>query len=327
MTWLAWRQHRAEGAVIASVLVLLALLLFASHAAMAAAAQQLGVATCFAHPEGPNPDCGLPLSTFVTQFGWQPLAATALNGFPVLLGIFVGVPLVARELESGTQRLIWMQGVSRLRWLVVKLLLVLGMGLLATGVLTLLVSWWRTPFDQLAGSLGPSAFDLEGVVPLAYTTYALCLGVAAGIFVRRTIPAMLVTIGGFLALRLPVEFLLRPHYLAPLVVHWDPARPGAHSPHGRTDWVLADGQWVDASGHRLDLSAVFRTCDPHATVHGVLPGDAFSLCTHAHGWLIETIFQPADRFWLFQGIEATICVVTAAVILGAAIWWLQDQLS
>lgn len=89
----------------------------------------------------------------------------------------------------------------------------------------------------------------------------------------------------------------------------------------------SDGQWVDATGHHVDLGEIFHTCDPNAPVHGVQADDAFSLCTHAHGWLIVTVFQPGGRFWLFQGIEAAICVLAAAALLIAAIWWVQQHVS
>jgi hypothetical protein len=325
--WLAWRQHRSEVVVVAGVLVVLVIILILSHETMAATIRQLGVASCFAHSNSSLSRCGLPFTTFLSQVSWEQLAITTLNLLPILLGMFIGAPLIARELEANTHRMIWMQGVSRLRWLMVKVALVMAACLVAALVLSVLVSWWRTTFDQLAGSLQPIAFDLEGTAPVAYTLYAISLGVAAGAFVRRTVPAMLVTLGGFLALRLPLEFIVRPHYLPPVVAAWDPSQRGAHSPYARTDWVLSDGQWVDAMGRHVDLSQVFRTCDLNAPVHGFLPGDAFSLCTHAHGWLILSIYQPADRFWLFQGIEAAVYVLAAAALLVATVWWLQQRLS
>ena len=40
---------------------------------------------------------------------------------PLLIAMFWGAPLVSREFETGTFRLAWTQGVSRTRWLAVKL--------------------------------------------------------------------------------------------------------------------------------------------------------------------------------------------------------------
>jgi MFS family permease len=50
---------------------------------------------------------------------------------PLLLGAPVGAPLVAREVEQRTHLLVWTQSITRMRWLSVKLTLVLGAGLLA----------------------------------------------------------------------------------------------------------------------------------------------------------------------------------------------------
>jgi ABC-type transport system involved in multi-copper enzyme maturation permease subunit len=145
MMWLAWRQHRSEVVVIGGVLAILAVMLFISHEVMAAIVRQLGIATCFAHPNSTTSRCGLPFTAFLGQFSWQQLAITTLNLLPALLGMFVGAPLVARELEANTHRMIWMQGVSRLHWLMVKLALVMAVCLVAAVLLAVLVSWWRAP--------------------------------------------------------------------------------------------------------------------------------------------------------------------------------------
>jgi len=43
-----------------------------------------------------------------------------LASLPLFLGMFIGVPLVAGELEQGTHRLAWTQGITRERWIVSK---------------------------------------------------------------------------------------------------------------------------------------------------------------------------------------------------------------
>ena len=40
---------------------------------------------------------------------------------PAVVGVFWGAPMVARELEAGTYRLVWNQSITRTRWLVAKL--------------------------------------------------------------------------------------------------------------------------------------------------------------------------------------------------------------
>ena len=68
---------------------------------------------------------------------------------PLLIGMFWGAPLVSRELETGTFRLAWTQGVSRTRWLAVKLGLGALTSMAAAGLLSLMVTWWSSQLDQV----------------------------------------------------------------------------------------------------------------------------------------------------------------------------------
>jgi len=38
-----------------------------------------------------------------------------------------------------------------------------------------------------------------------------------------------------------------------------------------------------------------------------------------------TYYQPASRFWLFQGIEAAIFLTLAAILIAVAAWWLTRR--
>ena len=68
---------------------------------------------------------------------------------PALIGTFWGAPLISRELETGTYRLAWTQSVSRTRWLAVKLGLAALASMATAGLLSLMVTWWSSPIDQL----------------------------------------------------------------------------------------------------------------------------------------------------------------------------------
>ena len=87
---------------------------------------------------------------------------------PALVGVFFGAPLIARELESGTFRLAWTQGVTRARWLMVKLALVgLASSVLAGG-LSLMVAWWANPINIVnQNRFSPSLFGMFGSFPSA----------------------------------------------------------------------------------------------------------------------------------------------------------------
>jgi hypothetical protein len=44
------------------------------------------------------------------------LTAALFQMIPPMIGAFVGAPVLARELETGTYRLTWAQGFGRARW-------------------------------------------------------------------------------------------------------------------------------------------------------------------------------------------------------------------
>ncbi len=324
MIWLIWRQHRGEALVVGLALALLAIVLIVTGIDMASTYQQWGVGACLG-PSG-NANCADIVEAFRHQYGtWEGLLPW-LNLAPMLLAMLVGAPLVARELEQRTHHLVWTQSITRLRWVTMKLALILGAGLVASTLLIALLTWWRGPFDHLDGAFAPSGFDFEGIVPLAYMTYAFALAIAAGTLLRRTIPAMTVTVTGFLAVRLPILNWARPQYQPPLMYTWDPALAPPPGVQHRGDWSI-DGSWVDSLGHKLDLNQVFSTCAPNSTHIDMQPGTAFTQCTHAQGWLYTVTWQPADRFWLFQGIETAIFVGVSVALLALTIWWVRRRLA
>jgi hypothetical protein len=320
MIWLTWRQHRGEALVVAGVLAALVGILLWSGLAMRDTYHQLGVAVCIAHPDQGN--CNHVIEAFRVQSGWMLGAVGWLNLVPALVGLLIGTPMIARELEHNTQRLVWTQSVTRWRWLAVKLALVMGVCLVASLLLTLALTWWRAPFDALDGNFQPLGFDFEGMVPLAYMAYALALAITAGVLLRRTLPAMVAAMAGFLALRLPIEFAARPNYQPPLTAVWDLL--ASTTPYGPHDWVLqttlANRQGQPVS----DVDAVFNSCLPNGPSTDKL---SVIQCLHDHGFQNYALYQPADRFWPFQSIEAAIFIVVALGLLALATWWVRTRLS
>ena len=73
--------------------------------------------------------------------------------------------------------------------------------LLLSAGLTALLTWWLGPFNQIYGRFVPQSFDFEGIVPLGYMLFAVALAVLAGTLLRRSIPAMVVTLVGFTSIR------------------------------------------------------------------------------------------------------------------------------
>ncbi|SFW87303.1 ABC transporter permease subunit [Amycolatopsis australiensis] len=314
MIWLTWRQHRRQALFTLAALGVLAAIMVPTGLAMHAKYDSLGLAACRAALGSASTvtqtdavaRCESLGHQFQQQFNGMVFVAVLFVVLPVLVGVFFGAPLVAREVEQGTHRLVWTQGVSRLRWALAKFGLVGAItGVLAVGY-ALGVSWWFQPLVSAStGRLTYLSFDVQGVVPIAYTLFALALGVFAGTFWRKVLPAMGIALVGFAAVRVAIEVLARPRYL--------PARTLTFSPSGNQTPNPASGDWVmsqgvrDAAGELVLPDAQIGPCPPSGGC-----GDGGGAGPGAYNWLQ---YQPGDRFWTFQGIETGIFVLLTAALV------------
>jgi ABC-2 family transporter protein len=279
---------------------------------------------------------------------------------PALLGAFWGAPLVARELEGGTHRLIWTQSVTRRRWLATRLGLALLAAAVAMGVLTLAVTWWATPLDgaqsetsgSLPARLTPVAFSMRGIAPVAYGLFAVALGVAVGAVLRRTLAAMAVTLAVYVFVQIALPVWVRPHLIPPvretvtlgagtldgISIRGD--KPGAittitaHTADP-TDWVLAN-RTLDPSGRVVDeLPAWFGEClppppSPNGPVEAARPKLGLQACLTRlsdEGYRQQLVYQPASRFWPLQWAETGVFVAVSALLAWFALWWVRRRLS
>ena len=195
----SWRQFRTQAIIGAAGLVVLGIVLLATGPHLVSI-YDTALAQCRASG-GASSDCNNPVLS--TDSKLQVLAAALVLIVPVLIGMFWGAPLIARELETGTFRLAWTQSVSRMRWLLVKLGLVGLASAAAAGLLSLMVTWWYSPIDKVnQNRFGTAAFGLHGFVPAGYALFAFALGATTGLLFRRTLPAMAVTLVGFVVARM-----------------------------------------------------------------------------------------------------------------------------
>ena len=171
----------------------------------------------------------------------------------------------------------------------------------------------RGSTDGLLTGFGTMS-DLVGVtllVPVAYSIFAVALGIAAGAAFRRIIPAMAMTITGFAMVRFLIAQYGRPQYLPPLLAQLSlTAGPaGASAPAG--SWILSENL-VGPGG-----SSSF----PAACGGGTGPKISITpQCLAEHGFHMQEIYQPASRFWAFQGIESGIFLLLAAALIAVAAW-------
>jgi hypothetical protein len=313
MTWLVWRQYRAQGAITVALLAAAAAVILADGLQIASHWDSILV-TCAG-----NSTCLHQASLVNGVVGDLPYLSLVV---PVVLGLLWGAPLVAHELETRTSEFAWTQSVTRTRWLTVKAGWLLLAAAACAGVITALTTWWSGPNNaQFASAFEPGHFDTQGIVPIGYAVFAMALGIAAGTVARRTLPAIAVVLGGFIGLRLVISDILRPHYVAEVTTYYN--LTGSFTPP-RAAWVLVQGA-VSKTGQVVPTGWGGLYPALPASCRHLLPGtpgaksDAslnrvFS-CMQAHGWRGLATYQPAGRYWPFQGIETGIYVLLAVALI------------
>ena len=340
MIWLSWRQLRAQAAVASAAVLAVAAVAALTGPRLADLARTS--ASVFDRLTGTD---------YTLFYAGVVLMALA----PALLGAFLGAPLVARELETGSCRLAWSQSVTRRRWLASKLALTVGAAAVAVGAASLAVTWWSAPLDGavsqtrggLPDHLTPVTFAMRAVVPVAYTAFAVVLGVAAGAVLRRTLPAMAVTLALYAAVQVVVPIWVRPHLVPPVssTVAFSGSTLDGISLEGsghvsvsvhtadRGDWVLVN-ETVGPDGRATLPPQWFSDClpDPSApasqTEH-VRAGsidECLARLTHA-GYRQRVVYQPADRFWPLQWAETGLYAAASAALAVGCFWWVRRRLT
>jgi hypothetical protein len=315
MTWVTWRQYRYQGALAAALLAALAVVLLISglHSAWV---WHSALATC-----AKSNSCGNLGNLSLGSSAFSTLVVVT-SAVPLLPGLFWGAPMVAGELETGTNQFAWTQSITKRHWLAVKAgWLLLGAAVLA-GAVSAIVTWWSGPYNALLGDgFEANRFDVTDIVPVSYALFAMALGICAGLLLRRTLPAMAVTLAGFTAVRLLTSQWLRPHYMTPVTMYFN--LTGNSSPAGAylavsQGIVGPNGQVPPAAGNGANFNGVSvpAACAQSNNVQS---------CLAAHGYRGYLSYQPANRFWTFQGIETGIFVILAAVLLGVTFWVLKRR--
>jgi hypothetical protein len=355
MIWLTWRQFRAQAAMMAAALAVLAVILALTGPGLADDYSS-GIAACTTESGG----CSDFVNRFFQDHRGPFLAVTAVAlVLPALIGLFWGAPLITRELEAGTHRLVWNQSITRTRWLAVKLGLVGLAAVTAAGLGSLAVDWWSSPIDKTAVDfprMAPLLFDARGIVPIGYAAFAFALGVTVGMLVRRAVPAMAITLAVFVVVQIAMPLLVRPHLIAPIrstIEITESSLDGIMAPRGGGGpmrlivrapdtaayagaWVLSS-QGVDASGHAVDTIPVSRSgaCAPPQKGPAqrpprAEPGDELSGCfaeIKRLGYRQRVTYHPASRFWAFQWIETGIYAALALALTGFCFWRIRHRVS
>jgi len=327
MAGVTWRQHRIALAGVAVLLGALAVWLWR----LGTPVHQAYAAAVACHPAS-SAACQDLVNVFNSlndhMTGPTSIGGVFLQLVPVLIGAFVGAPLLARELETGTFRYAWTQGFGRWRWTLAKLLLIAVVLAAATGACGVLVSWYYQPYFATSNlglyQIPPfvTLFSLRGVAFPAWTVTAFVIGALAGLLIRRVVPAIVATLAVYAGLAVAAGGFLRERYLAPLVTS-NPNPPGTAWIIGQ--WWTKDGRFAFTGGN-LPLNLVNQFCSAPPTGKGKnLPFGTFAQCLAPHGYTQWTSYQPATRFWPFQWIEGGWLLALSALLIAATIWLIHRR--
>ncbi|MEV4582515.1 ABC transporter permease [Nonomuraea jabiensis] len=349
MIWLTWRQLRGSAATMATLLVVLAAVLALTGPDLATR-YSAGIAACTQ-----DGSCDRFYNRFFGAYETPFLAVNlAVLLLPALVGTFWGAPLITRELEAGTHLLVWNQSITRGRWLAVKLGLT-GLAAMAAACLCgLAVSWWSGPLDESASEglalMAPLVFGARGIAPIGYAAFAFVLGVTVGMLVRRTLPAMALTLAVFAAIQLAMPLLVRAHLMPPVtgtfqlghanVENLGIAREGGGPvrillksavPGHAGAWVMSStmadpsGRTIsdDDGGAAVQISTTSGPCSPS----GAVGGDGCIAEINRLGYRQQATYQPLERFWPFQWIETGIYALLTLGLAWFCFWWIRRRLS
>jgi hypothetical protein len=347
MTRFAWLQSRAQTLTAVGLLAALAVTAAVTGVQLSHLYSNL-VAHC-------QTGCNLATAQFLSHDHFLDQTFTILARLaPALIGIFWGAPLLAREIEAGTYRLVWTQSVSRRRWLVTKLGLVGLTAVTVAGLVTLTITWWSRAIDTVGGNQY-ELFDRRGIAPIAYAAFAFAAGALIGVVIRRTVPAMATTIAVFVLARVATTLWVRPHLLSPLhktMSLKDGGAFGFASSNGSAVALIASGsgppnswtlssQIVTNTGRPVTTAERIAFVQQHCATlanppdpssghvdHPVAVVDqAAQACTDlaARTFHLVVTYQPADRYWTFQWLESGVFFAAALLAAVACYWWVTHR--
>jgi hypothetical protein len=258
----------------------------------------------------------------------RPRVEISAHFLPLLVGVFIGAPLVAREFESGTFKFTWTQGVGRTRYVMGTLAFLSAAVTLVAVIVGLLLGWYAHPFEVvgLQSRWESGIFDTTPLALVGWTLFSLFLGALAGAWLKRVVVAMGVTAavaGGCLIAAFgslnnqlfqvgAVAFRTARFPGNRLVALLNmPTQPG----QGFTNGTLIVRSWITSvSGHSISTLRV-SNLEYHFERIKVFSYAAQKQWLSSQGISHWLSYQSPNRFWIFQTVVA-VTLVALSIALG-----------
>jgi hypothetical protein len=198
MTWfrLAYRLHRFELRLLltAAALLVVGSIWVTLRLTNARAAELACIGAANALPTRPDGVCQQFQPVLDSLMTTGTLLAAAAAVAPFMLGLLLGVPLVASEIEARTAGIAWTLSPSRRRWLLDRLipvLLIVGTALLLIGLAGDALARSYPAFD--GADPGFAGYGMRGPLLAVRGVAVVFISVAVGAVIGRTLPALLVS--------------------------------------------------------------------------------------------------------------------------------------
>ena len=311
---LAWRMQRWEvAALIGGALLLAAAIGFV---AWQTSVTLEGLDACYAEASGGplSSSCRSLIEWGNVLTAVTPMLQVSAIVAPFVVGILLGAPLVAREIEKRTAPVAWSLSLSRARWLTLRalpLLIAAGVALLVLAQASEVLITATPP-----GELGFQHFAMHGPLVAVRGIAVFIIGVVVGLVLGRVLPAILVT--GLVVILLIVGLTLARGALMRAEAVWlDPDQSSSLS--GAQAWgvTIYDVGYVDeTTGERLTFDEVYErfpeVFGPTGT--GIAPGmSQVYLAT------------PPALYPVFVAREIGALALVSVLVAGVGLWMLRSR--
>lgn len=207
--WLAWRQQRPLILTAALLVTTLTVWVALGRAELIGAISGYDLSQC----KGWNGECPPETYEAMTESngGIRLLGAIGL-ALPAAIGMFWGAPLIGRELESGTIKVVLTQDSGVRSWFAARFGLAALCAVTVSTAVAALIAWWWAPISNMYDGVywhDPYVLNASGPSAVAGALFALAAGTAIGLLVRRTLPAMGATLAVVLAVAAVLTFFRR----------------------------------------------------------------------------------------------------------------------
>jgi hypothetical protein len=325
MTRVTWYKHRVSVLGIPAVFLLAALLLWIDGvqqrhwvsvhhlAGCLVANSSYGGSVCDASS---SPRTAI-FAEFFNPFRTNVTVLVAL-ALPALVGLFAGVPWVAREFESGAFRFTWTQSISGRRWLLGTFVSITVPAVAAATVFGFAARWWYQLAQWRSGTSYSAwswqSFELNPLSALSWTLLIMSLALLLGVTIRRVVPAIIALVATLGVCVLVAESWLRAQLFSIGTVTKQVTWGSSAGWPPSTTTYTARTWFQTPSGQRLSQSTVFGQLANYR-------GNVVAWVTQHYTYWIG--YQPDSHLVWFELARNGILIAVAALAMLASVWWLR----